>query len=109
MSREETAKHNVATNLKRFREVAGMTQKDLADAVGVSISAVSLWESEKTSPNANQLMQICEIFDKPPTVMFGVVDEFATREQEREALYRLYRQAPSHVQQAVDALLKRKE
>jgi transcriptional regulator with XRE-family HTH domain len=108
MRRVETAKENIARNIKRFREAAELTQKDLADKLNVSISAISLWEAGKTSPNANQLVTLCQIFNRPPTVIFGIVDEFATREQEKDALYRLYNQAPAHVKQAVDALLKQK-
>jgi transcriptional regulator with XRE-family HTH domain len=108
MNGTETAKASVARNIKKFREVAGLTQKDLSETLKISVSAISLWESGKTSPNANQLVQLCDIFDKPPTVMFGLVDEDATREQEKDVLHRLYAQAPDHVKKAVDALLRQK-
>lgn len=36
--------------IREYREKAGMTQAQLAKKMNVDQSAVSLWESEKTSP-----------------------------------------------------------
>lgn len=37
-------------NIEKYREQAGMTQQELAKKMNVSQSAVSLWESKKTTP-----------------------------------------------------------
>lgn len=41
--------------IKELREAAGMTQKQVADTMGVLTSAVSNWESEVALPRARQL------------------------------------------------------
>lgn len=37
-------------NIAKYRKAAGMTQQELAKRMNVNQSAVSLWESKKTSP-----------------------------------------------------------
>ena len=44
----------IAENIKRLREVKSMTQEDLAAELGITASAVSLWESGKRSMNVKQ-------------------------------------------------------
>lgn len=43
------------------RKMVEMTQKDLADAVGVSESTVSNWERGKTEPSISQAEKISEV------------------------------------------------
>lgn len=49
-------------NFLSARERAGMTQAEVARAVGVDQSAVSLWETGKTSPRAALLPQLARIY-----------------------------------------------
>lgn len=44
--------------LKRLREAAGLSRKDLAAAVGVTPSAVAKWEQGKHPPAAGRLKSI---------------------------------------------------
>ena len=44
----------IAENIKRLRENKSMTQEDLAAELGITASAVSLWESGKRSMNVKQ-------------------------------------------------------
>lgn len=47
--------------LKKMREKSGMSQKDLAEELGVDQSAVCLWETGKTLPRAKLLPKIANI------------------------------------------------
>ena len=47
--------------LKKMREKNGMSQKDLAEELGVDQSAVCLWETGKTLPRAKLLPKIANI------------------------------------------------
>ncbi len=47
-------------NLRFYRTKAGLTQTDLAFALGVNQAAISLWESGKTAPTLANLIQIAE-------------------------------------------------
>lgn len=48
-------------SFKSAREKSGLTQRDLAVAIGVDQSAVSLWEIGKTRPRAKLLLRLAEI------------------------------------------------
>lgn len=50
-------------SVKSAREKRGMTQRDLAIAIGVDQSAVSLWEVGKTQPRAKLLPKLAKILD----------------------------------------------
>lgn len=49
-------------NIKKLREQIGMTQKQLAQAIGCSESAVSHWEKGKRDPDFETLLKMCDIF-----------------------------------------------
>lgn len=50
-----------ANNLVKILERRGMTQVDLANHLGVTESAVSLWCSGKTTPRMSKVDKICEL------------------------------------------------
>lgn len=52
--------------IRAARERAGLTQKQLAIAVGVDPSAVSYWENGQTVPTINNLVKIAGILGVPP-------------------------------------------
>lgn len=47
-------------DLPTARKFARLTQKDLADACGVSVSTVSNWEKGKSEPTVSQARRIGE-------------------------------------------------
>lgn len=48
--------------LKRNRESMNLTQEKLAEIIGVSQSAVGLWESGKREPNISTLCKLADFF-----------------------------------------------
>lgn len=50
----------IAENIKRLRENKSMTQEDLAAELGITASAVSLWESGKRSMNVKQADKLAQ-------------------------------------------------
>ena len=44
------------------REKAGMTQKEVAEKVGVDQSSVSLWENGKNFPRAAVLKKLADLY-----------------------------------------------
>lgn len=48
------------TGIKKYREQAGMTQLELAEAIGVTQSAVAMWESGLRKPDIFSLMRIAK-------------------------------------------------
>lgn len=48
--------------LKKLRDIKGISQQALAEALGVSQGAVGLWESGKREPNYKTLIRIADYF-----------------------------------------------
>ena len=60
------------------RKKAGMTQEYLAEKVGVSVQAVSKWETGRNLPDIENLILIAELTNTPYTVLLGLgKDEIA--------------------------------
>ncbi len=53
----------IADRIQSLRKQKGMSQEELADAVGVSRQAVSKWESEQATPDLDKVVTMSEIFD----------------------------------------------
>ena len=47
--------------IRELREAANLTQKQVADSMGVLTSAVSNWESEVALPRARQLPLLAQV------------------------------------------------
>lgn len=60
-----------AQKLRQMREIAGLTQGDLADKLDVSRPAVSSWESGKIRPRLNKLQQLADLFDTTVADLMG--------------------------------------
>ena len=54
---------NVSDRIQALRKSRGITQEQLADAVGVSRQAVSKWEAEQASPDLERIVAMAEFFD----------------------------------------------
>ena len=50
-------------SIRRCRKEAGFTQEQLAEALGVSVSAVHKWESGKATPELGMLVDIAAFFE----------------------------------------------
>ena len=53
----------IADRIQSLRKSKGMSQEELADAVGVSRQAVSKWESEQTAPDLEKVVIMSDIFE----------------------------------------------
>ena len=56
------------------RKKAGLTQEQLAEQVGVSVQAVSKWETGKNLPDIENLLQIAECTNTPYGMLLGIQD-----------------------------------
>lgn len=57
--------------VRELRIRAGMQQKELAIAAGVSRPTVSEWEHNKKDPSGDRLKRLSEIFNVDPGVILG--------------------------------------
>lgn len=54
---------NIADRIQSLRKTKGVSQEQLADALGVSRQAVSKWESEQTTPDLEKIILMSEYFE----------------------------------------------
>lgn len=61
--------------IKQLRKQKGLTQKEMAEAVGVGVSTVAMWESGKRTPSFKLLNDLSELFDKSIDYILGTSDD----------------------------------
>lgn len=61
--------------IRLLRKAHGYTQKGLADALGVTCSTVSMWESGQRSPNPQMLNTLSKLFDESPEYIMRDLDK----------------------------------
>ena len=102
--RKDKPQYKIGSRIRKYREALGLSQKDLADKLGISNSRVSNWEQGINRPDADMLAELCAILEVSPSELLEVKlteDEFTS--QEREVI-RAYRSKPD-LQHAVHVLL----
>lgn len=61
----------LAENIRSFRKNKKMTQEQLAETLGITVGAVSKWESAATTPEIGMIMRLAELFDTSVDVLVG--------------------------------------
>lgn len=64
-------KFQLGEQIRRLRKEAGLTQEQLAESLGVSVSAVHKWESSKANPELEMLVDIAEFFETSVDVLLA--------------------------------------
>ena len=59
------------TNLKKLREEANISQKALADAIGVSQQSVNKYENHNIEPDIETLIRIADFFETSVDYLIG--------------------------------------
>ena len=60
--KEDTAM-NIADRIQNLRKTKGISQEQLAEALGVSRQAISKWESEQAAPELDKIILLSDYFD----------------------------------------------
>ena len=63
---------NLGEALRKYRLRTGLTQKSVSEALGISRSAYTYYETGKTSPDPTMLFRIACMFDVPLDLFFDV-------------------------------------
>lgn len=59
-------------NIKKAREKAGLTQKELADKLGLAQSTIAMWETENSLPRTNKLPILAKLLNCTTDELLGV-------------------------------------
>ena len=66
---------NFNENLKNARERKGMSQKDVAEEIGVAKSTYSLYESGNREPNVQTIKKIADVLNVSADDLLGLNEE----------------------------------
>ncbi len=64
-------------NLRELRRRRLLTQKELADRLGVRSQTVQLWESGQRYPRPSAQRRLCEVLEVSPEELLAALDESA--------------------------------
>ena len=70
-----TLSEAVAFNIRKYRKIAGMTQEELAEAVGTTKSAISKYELGRRFPDANTMDDLANVFEIPSLFLIAGEDD----------------------------------
>ena len=85
----------IGQNIKKFRKDKGYTQKDLAEMVGVSVQAISKWETDVGYPDISQIVPLASALNVSIDDIFGYSSnddsedfEFVKKDLEPQSVFR---------------------
>ena len=61
--------------IRELRKKKGLTQVEMAEALGVGVSTVAMWESGKRIPSFKLLNDLSDLFDKKIDYILGTSDD----------------------------------
>ena len=64
-------KINISNNIRELRKEHAMMQEQLAEALGVSIAAVSKWERGVATPELNYIIEMADLFETSVDAILG--------------------------------------
>lgn len=98
-------KYELGNRIKRLRKELGISQKELAERIGVSNSRVSNWEQGINRPDADILSRLCSALQTSPSLLLGIK---LTKDELTEKEWKVIRAYRSHtdVQKYIDKLLE---
>ena len=65
---------NFGPRIQAARKAQGMTQKELAERLGVQNTTVSNWEKNLNKQDGDAIQRLCEILELTPNQLYGVED-----------------------------------
>ena len=61
----------LAENIRMLRKERGLTQEQLAEAMGITVGTVSKWETGSCVPDVSLMMELAEFFETSVDVLLG--------------------------------------
>lgn len=91
--------------LRESRTTKKMTQRQLADMVGVKHNSISDWENDKSKPDPDTIELLCGVLDITPNYLLNTNSE-ALSAFEKE-LIKKYRALDMHGKEMIDMVLEK--
>ncbi len=74
-----TLSQKIGNNLKQARLIKNLTQKEIAQKMGILQPAYARYENGKFQLNYEQIEILCDILDITPDYLWGYVDEYGEK------------------------------
>jgi len=78
---------DTSSRLRKLREENNMTQKEIADKLGITRAAVGLYEQGKRNIDNKTLINLTKIFNVSADYLLGKTDERSPADKIKSALY----------------------
>ena len=62
----------IADNIRRLRKTRGLTQEELAEKLHLTPQAVSRWETGKTMPDAERIIDLAAVLNCSSDEILGI-------------------------------------
>lgn len=76
----------IGNRIRSAREMNRLTQKELADKLGLGRSTIAVYEQDATYPTALGLIKLCKVLDVWPEYILGL-SNYVNEDQLKEDLY----------------------
>ena len=86
--------------LKAARKAAGLSQKELAEAVGAKHNSVSNWENGLNNPSADTILELCRVLNIQPNELYG------TQPEQDDFTYALYNETKDLTEENKNKILE---
>lgn len=92
----ENVTDTIARNMRYLRQTAGMTQKDIADVMGLDHRTISSYEKGNLEPSVSTLIRYCEYFNVRPDELTGFnennnISKYIWPDEEETKMLKAYR------------------
>lgn len=104
---DDSIKKNISKNIGKYREARGMSQKELAQRLGVVPSRISNWETGANCPTIDILFEVCEILSVSINDIYGVYpDSKLILQYDEKELIEKYRLLDAEAKEMVNSFLE---
>lgn len=97
-------KYEIGAKIKKYREEKNLSQKQLAEMIGISNNRLSNWEQGINRPDVDILASICTALEVSPSELLEINLPQDKLTQHEHRIINAYRARPD-LQNAVDILL----
>ena len=102
---KEFTKAEIGLILKELRRRCGMTQQEVASALGRKQQVIGHWETGYSQPDANMLFVLCALYGVTVDEAFGFTSSTQKPTFEENAMLEKYRALDDHGKKTVESVL----
>ena len=95
----------IGKNIRKYREQLGLTQKQLAEHLGISSARLSNWESGINRPDVDMLAKLCGILNISANTLLALDFDYEKLSDEALAVARAFDNASPEIRAAIRALV----